>query len=79
MRLIGQYVVTTARHRALHVRRRRRRSADLSGSALFAYKLNWQTVLYLGYGDEQQYYDVTGQLEHSQRQIFAKVSYAWQH
>ena len=78
LRLIGQYVVTT-RDTALYTFAVPGKSADLSGSALFAYKVNFQTVFYLGYGDEQEYYDATGQLEHSQRQIFAKVSYAWQH
>jgi hypothetical protein len=50
----------------------------LSFSGLFAYKVNWQTVFYLGYGDDQAFTDVTNDYEHNGRQIFAKVSYAWQ-
>jgi hypothetical protein len=54
------------------------RSEDASLSALFAYKLNFQSVLYLGYGDARAFSDVTGDLQPSARQAFAKVSYAWQ-
>jgi len=35
-------------------------------------------VLYAGYGDERSYDGVTDQLQNSARQIFAKMSYAWQ-
>ena len=54
------------------------KDADFSSSALFAYKLNWQTVLYAGYGDDRTFATVTDQLEPSARQVFAKISYAWQ-
>ncbi len=37
-------------------------------SGLYAWKLNWQTVFFLGYGDEQD-----------SRSIFMKVAYAFQH
>jgi hypothetical protein len=50
---------------------------SVTTSALIAYKLNWQSVLFLGYGDErtlneQERYDRTA------RQFFLKVSYAFQ-
>jgi hypothetical protein len=54
------------------------RSQDVSLSALFAYKINFQSVLYLGYGDERSFADVTGDLQPAARQAFAKISYAWQ-
>jgi len=54
------------------------RSANLDLSGLFAYKLDWQTVFYLGYGDQSTYASTTGEMERSGRQLFAKVSYAWQ-
>ena len=79
VRLIGQYVETDARPRALHLRGRAAKSAAFTGSALFAYKLNWQTVLYVGYGDKRAYSETTTDLEHANRQLFLKVSYAWQH
>ncbi|HET8647408.1 MAG TPA: hypothetical protein VFO85_18060, partial [Vicinamibacteria bacterium] len=54
-----------------------RRSADFSGSALFSYRLNWQTALFLGYGDERAL-DERETLRRTSRQLFAKVSYALQ-
>jgi uncharacterized protein DUF5916 len=50
---------------------------DFAGSALFAYKLNWQTVLFLGYGDERTLSAVE-RLEPARRELFLKVSYAVQ-
>ncbi len=52
-------------------------SGFLSGSAVFAYKLNWQTVLFLGVGDERELSDAD-RLEPAARQLFLKVSYAFQ-
>jgi len=49
-----------------------------TGSALFAYKLNWQSVLFVGYGDERSWSLETGDLEPSSRSLFLKVSYAFQ-
>jgi len=78
MRLIGQYVQTT-RDPALYTAfTPAAKSATLSLSGLFAYKLNWQTVFYAGYGDDSMYANATGELEKLGRQAFAKVSYAWQ-
>ena len=54
------------------------RSRDFAGSAVFAYKLNWQTVLYLGYADSRLL-DDAGQLKAAERQAFFKVSYAFRH
>ena len=50
----------------------------LSGQLLFAYKLNWQTVFYVGYGDLREVTGSEGEFEPSNRQFFAKVSYAFQ-
>lgn len=78
IRLIGQYV-QTSRRADLYTFPVEEKSAALNFSALFAYKLNWQTVLYAGYGDDQAYSGASAQLEQSGRQAFAKVSYALQH
>ncbi|MEO5988018.1 MAG: DUF5916 domain-containing protein [Candidatus Eisenbacteria bacterium] len=78
IRLIGQYV-QTSRSVDLYTFPVDEKSAALNFSALFAYKVNWQTVLYAGYGDDQGYASASGQLERSGRQAFAKVSYALQH
>ena len=77
LRLVGQHVRTD-------------RAADLflfdivtphdgsrSISALYAYKLNWQTVLYLGWGDSRAL-TASNDFVHSGRDAFVKVSYAWQ-
>ena len=73
--------------RAVHRRRgatrrsTRRRSpsgtALFSASVLFAYKLNWQSVLFLGYGDSRTLAD-GGSLVVDGRQLFLKLSYAFQ-
>lgn len=55
----------------------RDRSGAFSASALFAYKLNWQSVLFLGYGDDRELSE-EHELEKVNRQFFAKLSYAFQ-
>ena len=53
-------------------------SGSLAGQLLFAYKLNWQTVFYVGFGDLREVTTEKGEFEPSSRQLFAKVSYAFQ-
>ncbi|HSS79411.1 MAG TPA: DUF5916 domain-containing protein [Thermoanaerobaculia bacterium] len=53
------------------------RTESFTGSALFAYKINWQTVLFLGYGDERAL-SPDDRLEPTGRELFFKVSYAFQ-
>ena len=77
LRLIGQYV-ETKRDPALYLSAVDAKEAVWSGSALFAYKLNWQTVFYVGYGDERTFLESTDNLEPSATEVFAKLSYAWQ-
>src|SRR5262249_42203135 len=76
LRLIGQLVQTT-RDPSLYTFEVAPKDAVFTGSALFAYKVNWQTVLFLGYGDnrvllEDDNYAKAG------HQFFLKVSYAFQ-
>ena len=78
VRLIGQYV-ETMRNPALYGFPVSRHDASLSSSALLAYKLNWQTVMYVGYGDQHAFSETTDALVPDARQWFTKVSYAWQH
>ena len=77
VRGIVQYV-QTARDTRLFADEVPARSAGVSTSALFAYKLNWQTVLFAGYGDASTFAEDTDHFEPSDRQIFLKVSYAFQ-
>ncbi len=51
---------------------------ELATQFLWAYKLNWQTVFYAGYGNLMEADTITGQLLRSNRQFFLKVSYAFQ-
>jgi Domain of unknown function (DUF5916) len=50
---------------------------SLTASALFAYKLNWQTVLFVGYGDERAL-ALDDRLAPTGREVFFKISYAYQ-
>ena len=51
---------------------------SLSSQVLFAYKLNWQTVMYVGYGDLRDVETLENQFHPSNRQFFFKLSYAFQ-
>ncbi|HUP60622.1 MAG TPA: DUF5916 domain-containing protein [Thermoanaerobaculia bacterium] len=53
-------------------------SGSLATQLLFAYKLNWQTVFYMGYGDLDTVEAEAGDFIRNNRQFFAKVSYAFQ-
>jgi hypothetical protein len=75
-RLIGQYV-STDRAASLYLTPIDARSGVFSGSALLAYKLNWQSVLFVGYGDDREL-TVENELKPANRQLFVKVSYAFQ-
>lgn len=72
IRLIGQHT-ESRRYAASGVRK----FAGFSGSALLSYRINWQTALFLGYGDERALGD-SDRLERTGRQLFAKVSYSFQ-
>ncbi len=76
VRLIGQYV-STRRDPALYADQVDRHSGAFNSSLLFAYKLNWQTVLYAGYGDTREISE-QDKLEPAGRQLFLKLSYAFQ-
>src|SRR5262249_6093555 len=76
VRGIAQYV-STDRAPALYTSVVAPHSATLSGQMLFAYKVNWQSVIFVGYGDDRELSDLE-RLEKSARQFFVKVSYAFQ-
>jgi hypothetical protein len=76
VRLIGQYVETT-RDPTLWTSPVAAKDGAFSASALFSYKLNWQTVLFAGYGDNRTLQE-DGVLMRADRQFFLKVSYAFQ-
>jgi hypothetical protein len=76
LRLIGQWV-ETERDPTLYRFEVPRKSGGFDGSALFAYKLNWQTLLFAGYGDSRALLG-NGDSARSGRSLFLKVSYAFQ-
>ena len=79
VRVIGQYVETT-RDPSLWTSPVAAKEGTFAGSVLFSYKLNWQTVLYLGYGDNRALReDGTFALQPADRQFLLKVSYAFLH
>src|SRR5215471_18548361 len=76
LRLIGQYVRTDS-NPSLYISTVPETSGSLQGSALLGYQLNWQSVLYLGFGDTRLLSD-RGTLQTGGREFFLKVSYAFQ-
>jgi hypothetical protein len=77
VRVIGQYVSTTRDPRLYLSTTTAARSGDFGGSALLAYKINWQSVMFVGYGDDRELTELhrLAPLDH---QFFVKVSYAFQ-
>ncbi len=75
-RLIGQRV-ETERDPLLYNDEVAERSGRFTGSALLAYKLNWQSVVFLGYGDDRELSELN-HYERAGRQVFLKLSYAYQ-
>jgi len=76
LRLVAQWVGTRS-DPSLYPYPVPEKEGGFEGSALFTYKLNWQTALYLGYGDERAL-DGRQELRPTSRQLFAKISYALQ-
>jgi hypothetical protein len=76
LRLIAQWV-DTERRPDLHTFEVDPNEGDFAGSLVFAYKLNWQTVLYAGYSDNRVE-DERNELQPADRQLFVKLSYALQ-
>ena len=52
-------------------------SKDLSAQLIYAYKINPQTVFFLGYSDYSFQDDDLKTLKRSDRTFFSKISYAW--
>jgi hypothetical protein len=76
LRLIGQVDRTDA-DPTLYCAPVDAKSGSFAGSVLLAYKLNWQSVLFLGYGDDRAL-EEDGGLRRTGRELFLKISYAFQ-
>jgi hypothetical protein len=77
IRVIGQYV-TTDRAPQRYLFPVSPHDAAFLGSILYSYKINWQTVLFAGYGDDRVLNNVGNDLVKLDRSFFVKVSYAIQ-
>jgi hypothetical protein len=85
VRLVGQYV-ETERDPALYGFPVAAKEGGFDGSALFGYKLNWQSVLFFGYGQSSVLApELASGVETNRfelvpvsRELFLKVSYAFQ-
>jgi len=53
------------------------KSKDLSSQLIYAYKLNPQTVFFLGYSDSSFQNDDLTKLTRAEKTFFTKISYAW--
>ncbi|MBQ4859600.1 carbohydrate binding family 9 domain-containing protein [Pseudoalteromonas sp. MMG007] len=51
---------------------------DYGSQLVYSYKINAQTLFYLGYSDKSYQDDLLKSVEREQRTFFTKVSYAWQ-
>jgi len=76
VRVIGQYV-STDRNPALYRFPVRPHDGSFLGSILYSYKINWQTVLFVGYGDDREL-NANNDLAKLDRSVFFKISYAFQ-
>jgi hypothetical protein len=74
---IAQYVSTTRDVSLYTASTPDAKSGTLSAQLLLAYKLNWQSVMFIGYGDDRELTDRDAFVK-SGRQVFVKLSYALQ-
>lgn len=77
LRFVVQYG-DTERDKSLYVRPVQALSREMTTQLLYSYKLNPQTLLYLGYSDAGFQNDGLNTIETSNKTVFAKFSYAWQ-
>jgi hypothetical protein len=76
VRIIGQYV-STDRKPSLYRFPVTPHDGSFLGSILYSYKVNWQTVLFVGYGDDRVLTQ-NNDLAKLDRSVFMKISYAIQ-
>lgn len=77
VRVIGQRVTTTY-DPGLYSFPVPERDGRFLASILYGYRFNWQTVFFIGYGDNGLVTE-SNSLFHTDHSFFVKLSYAWQH
>ena len=55
-----------------------KRNRDFGSQVVYSYKMNPQSVFYLGYSDSGYQDDSLDELQRTERTFFTKISYAWQ-
>ncbi len=65
------------RNQAMYIDEVDSRSRDIGRQLLYSYKLNPQTVFFLGYSDRHIDDDMLGSLTETDRTLFMKIGYAW--
>ena len=78
LRLVVQNQRTNQSRRLYNDPTLEQHTGRLASQLLFAYKVNWQTVLFVGAGDLRDVDEERGDFVKSARQVFMKVSYAFQ-
>ncbi|MEQ8408871.1 MAG: DUF5916 domain-containing protein [Gammaproteobacteria bacterium] len=76
LRYTAQYT-DNERNPALYVNSVQRVNKELSSQLLYSYKVNAVTRFFVGYSDGGFQNDSFNSIEHTDRAIFAKFSYAW--
>ena len=76
VRFTGQYE-STRRDPSLYTFTTAAKEGTFSGQALLSYKLNWQSVMFIGYGDDRML-STEDRFERVARRFFVKLSYAVQ-
>lgn len=77
VRVMGQYEVIR-RSPELYLMPVAAKDASFTGQALFGYKVDWQSVVFVGYGDNRTFIQTTQNLDVTGRQLFVKLSRAFQ-
>ncbi|MFT5451833.1 MAG: hypothetical protein ACI9N9_001319 [Enterobacterales bacterium] len=76
LRLVIQYS-DTERNQNLYIDEVDSKSKNLATQLLYSYKINQQTVFFLGYSDSSFEDDTFNQLQKTDKILFLKVSYSW--
>lgn len=76
LRSIGQYE-SIRRNPSLYSEQVEPHEGVFSGSVLYGYRFNWQTVFYAGFGQDREF--LAGGVEERISHFFVKVAYAFEH
>lgn len=78
LKLVVQYEVGKYGDSPLEITNQINKERDFATQLIYSYKLNPQTLFYLGYSDNGFSDDDEQRLKANERTFFTKFSYAWQ-